>query len=86
MNALLAQNAGDAGSVVVGLGILWIVMAVLALGAFVVWIWALIDAIQNPTLTGTSRLIWILVIVFTHFIGAILYLAIGRSGRTPRSA
>ena len=86
MNALLAQNAGDAGSVVVGLGILWIVMAVLALGAFVVWIWALIDAIQNPTLTGTSRLVWILVIVFTHFIGAILYLAIGRSGRTPRSA
>jgi hypothetical protein len=85
MNALLAQNAGDAGSVAVGFGILWIVMALLAIVSFGVWLWALIDAIQNPTLTGTARLMWILIIVFTHFIGAILYLIIGRSGGTPRS-
>jgi hypothetical protein len=85
MKALLAQNAADAGNVLFGFGILWIVMAVLSIVAFGVWIWALIDSIQNPNLTGTARLVWILVIVFTHFVGAILYLAIGRSGRTPRS-
>jgi hypothetical protein len=61
-------------------------MLILAIAAFGVWIWALIDAIQNPALDGTMRLVWILVIVFTHFIGAIVYLAIGRSRRTSRSA
>jgi hypothetical protein len=83
---LLAQNAGDAGGFLVGIGILWLLMVILAIAAFGVWIWALIDAIQNPALDGTMRLVWILVIVFTHFIGAIVYLAVGRSRRTPRSA
>jgi hypothetical protein len=87
MNAfLLAQNAGDAGGFLVGFGVLWILMFILAIVAFGVWIWALVDAIQNPALDGTMRIVWLLVIVFTHFIGAIVYLAIGRSGSTPRSA
>jgi hypothetical protein len=83
---LLAQNAGEAGGFFVGFGILWMLMVILGIAALGVWIWALIDAIQNPALDGTMRIVWILVIVFTHFIGAIVYLAIGRSGRTPTSA
>jgi len=83
---LLAQNAGDAGGFLVGFGILWLLMVILAIAAFGIWIWALVDAIQNPALDGTMRLVWILVIVLTHFIGAIVYLAIGRSRRTPTGA
>jgi hypothetical protein len=83
---LLAQDAGEAGGFLVGFGILWLLMLILGIAAFGVWLWALVDAIQNPALDGTMRLVWILVIVFTHFIGAIVYLAIGRSRRTPTSA
>ena len=83
---LLAQNAGDAGGLFTGIAILWIFMFVIAIAALVVWIWALVDAIQNPALDSTMRLVWILVIVFTQFIGAIIYLAVGRSRRTPSGA
>jgi hypothetical protein len=50
-----------------------------AIAAFAVWIWALVDAITNPALDSTMRIVWILVIVFTQIIGAIIYLAVGRS-------
>jgi hypothetical protein len=59
---------------VVLFGIFW-------LGAFVLWIWALVDCIQVPDdslYESGTKLIWVLVIVFANVIGAILYLAIGR--------
>ena len=81
MNGLLsAQNAGD---FFVGFGILWILMFILGIAALGVWIWALVDAIQNPALDSTMRIVWVLVIVFMQIIGAIIYLAVGRSRRTP---
>ena len=63
-----------------------ILLFILGIAALCVWIWALIDAIQNPTLDSTMRIVWVLVIVFTQIIGAIIYLAIGRSTRTPSGA
>ncbi len=33
------------------------------------------DAIQNPAVNSTMRIVWVLVIVFTQIIGAIIYLA-----------
>lgn len=83
---LLAQNSGDAGGILVGFGILWILMFILGIAALGVWIWALVDAIQNPALDSTMRIVWVLVIIFTQIIGAIIYLAIGRSRSTPRGA
>ncbi len=59
------------------------------LGAFVLWIWALVDCIQVPDdslYQSGNKLIWVLVIVFASAIGAILYLAIGRPPRDARSA
>lgn len=44
-------------------------------------IWALIDAIKVPDdsmFKAGNKLIWVIVIVFTGFIGAIVYLAVGR--------
>lgn len=73
---LLAQNAGDAAW---GMGAMMFVMAVLALLAVVVWIWALVDAIRNPGLDDTMRIIWVIVILFTWILGAIIYLIVGPS-------
>jgi phospholipase D-like protein len=44
-------------------------------------IWALIDAIKVPDdsmFKAGNKLIWVLVIVFTGLIGAIIYLVVGR--------
>ena len=61
-----------------GLAILWLLLAVVGL---VLWIWALVSAIQNPALDSTMRIVWILVIIFTGFIGAIIYLLVARNSR-----
>ncbi|WP_164103409.1 PLDc N-terminal domain-containing protein [Candidatus Laterigemmans baculatus] len=76
----LAQN--DAGGLWVGgLFFLWLILGILAL---VLWVWALVSAIQNPALDSTMRIVWVLVFVFTGFIGAIIYLLIGRNSRSGR--
>jgi hypothetical protein len=53
----------------------------LALGAFALWVWTLVDVIQVPgddRFRAGNQLIWVLVIVFTQVIGSVIYLAIGR--------
>jgi hypothetical protein len=82
---LVAQN--DAGGIFTG-GILFF-MFLLGLIGLVLWIWALVSAIQNPALDSTMRIIWVLVIIFTGFIGAIIYLIVaprGAASGTPPPA
>ena len=50
------------------MGLLWLVL----------WIWALIDAIQNPRLSGNERIVWVLVIIFVPILGPLIYLLVGR--------
>ena len=40
---------------------------------FVFWLWMLIDCLKNPRIQGTEKLIWVLVIIFLHVIGPLLY-------------
>ena len=54
---------------------------------FAFWIWMIIDAIQNKGLSDGEKVGWVLVVVFLHFIGALLYFFIGRPKRnTPTAA
>ena len=41
------------------------------------WIWMLVECITKEP-PGNDKIIWIVVIVFTHFIGALLYFLIRR--------
>ena len=52
-----------------------------AIATSVVWIWALVDCAMKEPSTGTNKVVWILVIVFTHFLGALLYILIRRPER-----
>ncbi|HEY3403124.1 MAG TPA: PLD nuclease N-terminal domain-containing protein [Ohtaekwangia sp.] len=52
-------------------------MSLLSLIALVLWIWALIDVIKS-NLDGTTKIIWVLVIIVLPLLGSILYLLIGR--------
>jgi hypothetical protein len=84
--ALLAQAAGQqgggGGALLVGGMVL--VIFVLGLLSVVLWIWALIDAIRNPTLSDNERIIWVVVILLTQLLGAIIYLIIGRKGSATK--
>ena len=77
---ILAQNDGAAEAI--GGLVCMLVMFVFGIAAFAIWLWALIDAIRNPSLDGNMKLIWVLVIVITGILGAILYLILGRGKRT----
>ena len=45
------------------------------------WIWMLIDCATKEPSQGNDKVIWILVIIFTHFIGALIYYFIRRPER-----
>ena len=59
-----------------------LVLALLAVLSMVFWIWMLIHAIQNKGLTDTEKIIWVLVIVFLHVLGALIYFFVGRPKAT----
>jgi hypothetical protein len=64
--------------------LVFIPFGLLFVGSFVVWIWALVDAIQVPDdsmYRSGTKLVWVLVIVLTQVVGAIIYFAIGRPPR-----
>ena len=56
----------------------FLVLGVFILAAFAFWIWMLIHAITNKGLNDTEKLIWVLVVLFLHFIGALIYFFVGR--------
>ena len=60
-------------------GLLGILALLLGVLIFVFWIWMLIDAIKNPLLSSTQKIIWVLVIIFLHALGALIYFLAGRS-------
>ena len=53
----------------------------LSLGAFILWIWTLIDCIKNEPAEGNDKIIWILLIVLTNWVGALIYLIVRRPQR-----
>ncbi len=52
----------------------------IVLVGFVFWLWALIDVLRrsDASLRTGTQLLWVVVIVFTQIIGAILYVAMAR--------
>ncbi len=57
------------------LPMLFILPIILALFAF--WIWMLISAIQNRGIGEGEKVAWVLVVLFTHFLGAFIYFLLG---------
>jgi len=75
---LLAQNTG-VPDVVGGLFSMFLVLWILGV-ATVFWVWMLIDALVNER-TTEEKLLWFLVVFLLHFIGAIIYYVVRKSGR-----
>jgi Phospholipase_D-nuclease N-terminal len=49
--------------------------------ACIFWIWMLVNAITNPGLGSGEKVAWVIVIVFLHFLGALIYFFVGRPKR-----
>jgi hypothetical protein len=64
---------------ILGLLVISTFSGLLGLLAFIFWLWMLIDAIKNPRLDGSQRVIWILVIIFIPCLGSLIYYFAGRS-------
>lgn len=86
--AVIADISPASFGLGVGLGIVLLIgLAILiGIGLFALWIWMLIDCAQAPDNPAdpNARVIWILVLVFTGWLGAILYFFIVRQPRRAR--
>jgi prolipoprotein diacylglyceryltransferase len=60
-----------------GLEVLTMVVAMLfwllILAGGVFWIWMVIDCARNEPSAGNDKLVWIIIVVFTHVVGASIY-------------
>lgn len=54
---------------------------VMAVGGTILWIWMIVDCATQEPAEGNEKLVWILIIVLTHWIGALIYLLARRPKR-----
>lgn len=54
---------------------------VFAIGGTVFWVIMIIECATKESSQGNTKLIWILIIVFTHWIGALIYYFVRRPQR-----
>jgi hypothetical protein len=60
---------------------MFLVFLVLGVGGTILWIWMIVDCATKEKSEGNDKLIWILIIVLTHWIGALIYLLVRRPRR-----
>jgi hypothetical protein len=53
--------------------IFWILIGSICLGAMIFWVWMLVHAAISKTIDNTEKIVWVLIILFTHFLGALIY-------------
>jgi hypothetical protein len=56
-------------------------LVLIGIGLSIFWIIALVDCLVNEPAHGNDKLIWALVIIFLHFLGALLYYIVRRPNR-----
>lgn len=83
--AQAAPDVGDAAGLFGGAMVLIVLFWIVGIAATIFWLWMMIDALVNEP-TTERKILWFLVIFFLHFIGAFIYLLVGRSGRASSSA
>jgi len=53
----------------------------IALFAFVFWVWMIIDCAKRDFKKDVEKIVWILVLIFTGIIGAIIYYFVVKNGK-----
>lgn len=60
-----------------------IVLSVILAG-FIFWVWVIVDCATKEPSEGNDRIVWILIILFTHIIGALIYYFVRRPERIKK--
>ena len=55
--------------------------ALFGIGGTILWLWMLIDCLKNEAGEGNTKIVWTIVIVLTHWVGALIYLLARRQER-----
>lgn len=55
--------------------------AFLAVAGMVFWIWMLVDCVTKEPSQGNDKLVWLLVILLTNWLGALIYFFVRRPER-----
>ena len=77
-------NNFDFGSSMFGMFlIIPFIGAIVAIAVFVFWVMMLVDAIKHAS--EKTKLVWVVVIIFTHVIGALIYYFIEKRPRNKHS-
>jgi hypothetical protein len=61
--------------------LIFLMGAVIGIGGTILWIWTIIDCATKEPSEGNDKIVWILVIVFTHWIGSLIYIFVRRPQR-----
>ena len=51
---------------------------------FLFWVWMLVDCATKEPDQGNSKIVWIIIIVFTNLVGAVIYFFVQRQRRLKR--
>ena len=72
------------GGFVLLIVLLWLAIIVIGILAFIFWILMLIDCAKRNFKKDNDKIIWVLIIIFTGIIGAIIYYFVikKRKGKT----
>jgi len=54
---------------------------VLGVGGTIFWIWTIVDCATKEPSGSNDKIVWILIIVLTHWIGALIYFLVRRPQR-----
>jgi phosphotransferase system glucose/maltose/N-acetylglucosamine-specific IIC component len=65
----------------IGMAVVALVATLFGLAVTGFWIWMLIDCVSNEPSEGNDKIIWILIIIFTHGLGALIYFFVRRPER-----
>ena len=63
----------------------WLFVLIFGFGGTILWITALIDCVANESPVGNTKVIWVLLILFLGFFGAIGYFLFRRPERIRES-
>lgn len=61
--------------------LIFIPLMLIGLALLIFWIWMLVDCATKEPSQGNDKLVWILIIVLTHWIGALIYFLVRRPQR-----
>lgn len=85
MNSTSVDISQSFGSLAVGLFALISFVIVLGLLLTAFWVWMVVDCANAPMESG-DKTAWILILLFTHLLGAVLYYFIPRRERLSKRA